>query len=203
MSNQSRLPTVLLLMLMGINALLMIAIIGLFVRMNQLQEQVLVQQGVLMAMGSSLQGGPLAGGTGLEVGTKAPSFSLPDANGVMVSLDDYEGQPVLLVFSSTHCTACRDMYEDVRRFSQRWEDGQIVMLSVGTAEENQEVLESEAFAFPLIPVAGWDEEAITAYQVRATPSFFVIDGEGVIANTGFASSVEQMEALVQGAEGGL
>jgi len=41
MTNQSKLSTVLLLMLMGIVILLMMPIIGLFLRMNRLQREVL------------------------------------------------------------------------------------------------------------------------------------------------------------------
>lgn len=36
----------------------------------------------------------------LEVGTKAPSFTLPDQNGDMHSLEDYRGKKVLSVFLS-------------------------------------------------------------------------------------------------------
>ena len=36
--------------------------------------------------------------TGLAVGTKAPDFSLPDANGNPVRLSDYQGKNVVLVF---------------------------------------------------------------------------------------------------------
>jgi len=32
----------------------------------------------------------------LEVGTKAPAFTLPDQNGDMISLSDYLGQKVIL-----------------------------------------------------------------------------------------------------------
>ena len=34
----------------------------------------------------------------LEIGTKAPEFSLPDQNGDMKSLADYRGQKVILYF---------------------------------------------------------------------------------------------------------
>ncbi len=35
---------------------------------------------------------------GIEVGAEAPDFTLPNATGGEVSLDDFEGQPVLLYF---------------------------------------------------------------------------------------------------------
>ena len=42
--------------------------------------------------------------TMLEIGTQAPEFSLPDpGSGNTVSLSDYAGRPLLIVFSCNHC----------------------------------------------------------------------------------------------------
>ena len=41
----------------------------------------------------------------LAVGTKAPAFSLPDQNGEMRSLADYQGQKVILYFYPKDMTA--------------------------------------------------------------------------------------------------
>ncbi len=41
----------------------------------------------------------------LEVGTKAPEFTLPDQNGEMKSLSDYRGQKVILYFYPKDMTA--------------------------------------------------------------------------------------------------
>ena len=41
----------------------------------------------------------------LEVGMKAPDFTLPDQNGEMHSLEDYRGQKVILYFYPKDNTA--------------------------------------------------------------------------------------------------
>ena len=45
----------------------------------------------------------------LEIGTKAPAFSLPDQNGKVHSLSEYHGQKVILYFypkdMTSGCTA--------------------------------------------------------------------------------------------------
>ena len=41
----------------------------------------------------------------LEIGTKAPEFTLPDQNGEMRSLSDYKGQKVILYFYSKDMTS--------------------------------------------------------------------------------------------------
>ena len=41
----------------------------------------------------------------LEIGTKAPAFTLPDQNGQMRSLSDYQGKKVILYFYPKDMTA--------------------------------------------------------------------------------------------------
>ena len=41
----------------------------------------------------------------LEIGTKAPAFTLPDQNGELHSLADYEGKKVVLYFYPKDNTA--------------------------------------------------------------------------------------------------
>ena len=44
---------------------------------------------------------PLDPGEGLAIGATAPAFSLPDADGNLVSLSNYAGQKVALLFYAT------------------------------------------------------------------------------------------------------
>jgi len=118
----------LLLMLIGVVILLMLANVGLFLRMNQLQREVLAALQPLQAM---------RGSQGLDIGTQSLAFSLPDTTGQMVSQDDFAGQRVLLAFSSTECPACKEMYPHLKAFSESREDMQVVMVLRGSAEENR------------------------------------------------------------------
>ena len=182
---------VLLLLLMGIVILLMVTIVGLFLRMNQLQREVLAAVVPLRVEAIRRDS------RGLEVGMQAPNFTLPDAAGQMVSLDDFAGQRVLLAFSSTHCPACTEMYPHLRAFSESREHVQVVMISQGSAEENRQLVEEQGFAFPVLPLSVWDDEARVDYQVPGTPFFYVIDGEGVVINRGFANTLGQLKELAQ------
>ncbi|MDY7078420.1 MAG: TlpA disulfide reductase family protein [Chloroflexota bacterium] len=184
---------VLLLMLMGIVIMLMVAIIGLFLRMNQLQ------QAVLAALASSQAGMPEQE-MGLEIGTQAPDFTRSDTNGTTVSLEAYAGQKVLLAFSSTHCSACKEVYPHLKAFSESRGGVQVVMMSEGSAEENRQLVQTRGFAFPVLPVLDWEDEVMLDYQVPGMPFFYVIDGERVIVNASFANTLEQLEALVEGSE---
>jgi thiol-disulfide isomerase/thioredoxin len=41
--------------------------------------------------------------TMLPLGTAAPAFKLPDTGGKIVSLSDFRGKPVLVMFVCNHC----------------------------------------------------------------------------------------------------
>mgnify|MGYP000517318313 CR=1 FL=1 len=168
--------------------LLMVAIIGLFVRMNQLQEAALAALAAPPA-GATMQD------VGLAVGRPAPAFILPDVNGAPVALEDFAGRRVLLVFSSVSCPACTEMYPHLRAFSEAHRQVQVVMVSRGAAEENRALVEEQGFAFPVLT---WEDSAAQAYAVPGTPFCYVVDEAGVIVGKGFANTRAQFEALVGG-----
>jgi peroxiredoxin len=90
------------------------------------------------------------------------------------------------------------MYPHLKAFSESREDVQIVLVSQGSAEENRQLVEEQGFAFPVLPVSGWNDPVMEDYQVPGTPFFYVIDGKGIIANAGFANTLKQLETLVKG-----
>src|SRR5213594_3073364 len=70
---------------------------------------------------------------GLAVGTEAPDFALPDAEGKTVRLSDYRGKPVVLVFYpldwSPGCSQQLDLYQhDLGEFTQR---GAVLLRDLG------------------------------------------------------------------------
>lgn len=174
---------VLLLLLTGIILLLMVAIIGLFIRMNRLQQEVLTALEPLRRMERP---------EGLPAGSPAPSFSLPDLAGHLVSLEDFAGRRLLLVFASPHCPACRKMYPHLRAFAEEHPEVVVVMVSLGTPEENRAVAEEQGLGFPVL---NGDEGVMRVYQVPGTPYGYGIDGAGVIRSSGFVSTLEELEVL--------
>jgi methylamine dehydrogenase accessory protein MauD len=178
---------VLLSILTGIVILLMIAIAALFLRMNQLQEAV-------VAALSSSQGQSV----GLEIGTSAPEFTLVDTNGENVSLKDYSGHWVLLSFTSTTCPVCKTTYPYIKEFSEERSNIQILLISKGSVEENQLLIQEQGFHFPVLTIGNEPTGAIVEYKVPGTPFFYLVDGEGIIRSVGFANTTDQIHALVDG-----
>jgi len=176
----------LLLMLMGVVILLMIANAGLFLRMNQLQQKVLAALQPLQAMSSKPQG--------LELGTQAPDFVLPDIEGHQVSIRDFAGQKVLLGFLSPRCQACKGLFPVLVEFAKERKEVRLVVVFLGTEEEVQRVVEKEGFVFPVLM---GDEKMYKAYQVPGTPFFYLLDERGFIANKGGANTLEHLERLIE------
>ncbi len=128
----------------------------------------------------------------LEIGRKAPEFTLPDQNGEMHSLSDYRGRKVILYFypkdMTAGCTsqACgfRDLYPQFR------EKGAVVLgVSKDTVGSHKRFEEKHGLPFTLL--SDTELSVITAYDVLRPPrdgktsvgvirSTYLIDGDGVI-----------------------
>ncbi len=172
----------LILMLMGVVILLMVANLALFVRMNQLQSRVI----------QALE--PFQRPMGLEVGTRAPLFTLSDTEGRSFSLQDFSKRRVLLAFTSTMCPACEQIYPSLKDFQELHPDIVVLMISRGSQEDNQTLVRREGIAFPVL---NGQDEVIRKYQVPAFPFFYLIDEQGNIASRGIALSLEQLENLIK------
>ena len=60
----------------------------------------------------------------LEIGTKAPAFTLPDQNGEIRSLADYQGKKVILYFypkdMTAGCTKSKDSVASHKKFEEKY-----------------------------------------------------------------------------------
>ena len=140
---------------------------------------------------------------GLKAGTAAPTFTLPDVHGRTVSLEDYRGRRVLLVFTDPHCGPCDALAPELVRLDQAHRDNGLALLMIGRgdAEENRQKAEQHGLRFPVALQKRW--EVSRAYGIFATPVGFLIDEQGVIA-ADVAMGAEAILGLAQGqlADGG-
>jgi peroxiredoxin len=117
---------------------------------------------------------------GLKAGTPAPRFSLPEVSGGTVSLDDFRGRRMLLVFSDPHCGPCDELAPTLARFDQEHgKDLALVMVGRGNAEENRGKAEQYGIQFPVVIQDKW--RLSKEYGIFSTPVAFLIDEQGVIA----------------------
>ena len=120
----------------------------------------------------------------LEVGTKAPDFTLPDQNGTMHSLADYRGKKVILYFypkdNTSGCTkqACG--------FSERYphfrEKGvEVLGVSKDSVESHKRFEEKYGLAFPLL--ADPERKVLEAYDVWKEKTNYGKVSMGVVRTT--------------------
>ena len=119
-------------------------------------------------------------GGGLEPGTLAPGFTLPRLDGGRLSLDDYRGRPLLLVFSDPQCSACNVIMPKLEEVHRHAPDLPIVMVSRGEPDANREKIAELGLTFPVILQRRWDLSR--QYGKFATPVAYLIDGNGHIAS---------------------
>jgi len=121
-------------------------------------------------------------GSGLKAGTRAPVFLLPDLQGRMVSLEEYRGRRVLLVFSDPQCEPCDELAPHLVRLHREYaNDGLgVILVGRGNAEENHRKAAQHGFEFPvLLQDRKW--KVSKEYGILATPVAFLIGEDGVIA----------------------
>jgi peroxiredoxin len=122
----------------------------------------------------------------LPLGTKAPSFRLPDTNGKMVSLEDFRGVPALLVvFMCNHCPYVKHIRGHFAELVKEYQKKGVRAVAInsndvaGFPEDSPEnmarAVKEFGYTFPYL----YDESQKTAraYHAACTPDFFLFDGE--------------------------
>ena len=102
----------------------------------------------------------------LEVGTKAPSFSLPDQNGNIHTLEEYKGKKVILYFypkdNTAGCTKQACGYSE--RYPQFLEKGvEVIGISKDSVASHKKFEEKQGLTFTIL--ADSELQAIQAYDV--------------------------------------
>lgn len=149
----------------------------------------------------------------LEIGTKAPAFTLPDQNGKVHSLSDYAGKKVILYFypkdNTPGCTKQACGFAD--RYPQFLEKGAVV-LGVSKDSVSSHKNFEQKYALPFLLLSDLEKEVIQAYDVwkekknygkvslGVVRTTYLIDENGIIikamGNVKAAENPERMLELV-------
>jgi peroxiredoxin len=122
--------------------------------------------------------------TMLALGTSAPDFQLPDADGRIVARDDFADRPALLVmFLCNHCPYVKHVATELARLASEYQTRGVGVVAISSndvsqhAEDSPEAMAAFAiehgFTFPYL----YDEsqDVARAYQAACTPDFFLFD----------------------------
>jgi methylamine dehydrogenase accessory protein MauD len=133
------------------------------------------------------------GRDGLKPGKKAPDFTLPSANGKEISLHDFAGRKVLLVFTQSGCSPCKTIVPELNRLGSV---EQVLVINNGDAEATRKWSTDVAARFPVL---AQEKFGISKkYEVFATPFAFLIDEKGIIASKGIISNRQHIRYVLSG-----
>ena len=117
--------------------------------------------------------------TRLMRGYEPPNFSLLRHDSTLVSLNDYKGKYVYLMFCTTQNYSCLGQYKllkELHKIHHGWLD--IVVISVDDTFENMQYFKNQSgYLWDFLHYAN-TPNVLKSYDVRAFPSSFLIDPEG-------------------------
>ena len=119
-------------------------------------------------------------GSAIEIGKKAPDFSLADIDGKTVSLSAFNGKVVILDFFASWCPPCRQEIPDFVKLEKTYGGKGFAMIGVALVNAG----EAKEFAGKMginYPVLVDDGKASEIYgPIRSIPTTFIIDKLGNI-----------------------
>lgn len=128
----------------------------------------------------------------LEIGEKAPNFSLKATNGKTYSLEDFDSQVLVIFFTCNHCPYVIGSDEVTRETAMEFLPEQVQFVGINSNSPN--TYEEDSFenmckrmdseGFPWIYLHDETQEVAKKYGALKTPHFFVFDGERRLAYTG-------------------
>ncbi|MBP3758502.1 MAG: thioredoxin-dependent thiol peroxidase [Firmicutes bacterium] len=147
----------------------------------------------------------------LEIGTKAPEFTLPDQNGEMRALKDFRGKKVVLYFYPKDMTAgCSKQACGFAELYPHFMEKGAVVLGVSKDSVASHKKFEEKFGLPFTLLSDTEKEVIQAYDVwkekknygkvsmGVVRSTYLIDEEGIIIKAfGNVKAAENPEKMLE------
>lgn len=110
-----------------------------------------------------------------EYQRKNTYFKVPLATGGEVSLEDYKGKPVLLIFYTENCPYCRKAAPEIEKLYKKYsEKGLAVLGMCGQADKNAAIRFSKDLE-TTFPMAYNVYDAMRKYGVQGVPFIYLLD----------------------------
>ena len=123
--------------------------------------------------------------TMLSLGTQAPEFSLPNVDGTTVSLAQFSGKPLLIIFMCNHCPFVVHIRSAFQQFVVEYQAKGMEIVgissndSAGFPQDGPEKMKVEAksagYTFPYL--YDGTQEVAKAYKAACTPDIFLFDAD--------------------------
>ena len=120
----------------------------------------------------------------LEVGTKAPAFSLPDQNGTIHTLEDYRGKKVVLYFyPKDNTSGCSKQACGFAELYPQFTEKGAVVIGVSKDSVASHKKFEEKFGLPFTLLSDTELAAIKAYDVWKEKTMCGKTSMGVVRTT--------------------
>lgn len=120
----------------------------------------------------------------LEIGTKAPEFSLPDQNGEIRNLSDYKGQQVILYFYPKDMTSgCTKQACSFGELYPQFREKGAVVLGVSKDSVASHKKFEEKYGLPFTLLSDPELQVIKAYDVWKEKKLYGKTSMGVVRTT--------------------
>ena len=147
--------------------------------------------------------------TMLPIGTAAPDFSLPNIDGSTVSLADFSGKPLLVIFMCNHCPFVVHLRSALAAFGDEYGEKGLAIAGISSndvenyPQDGPEEMKMEAadagYNFAYLYDA--DQSVAKAYKAACTPDFFLFDADHTLVYRGqFDSSRPGNDLQITGAD---
>ncbi|MGB3064124.1 redoxin domain-containing protein [Sphingobacterium thalpophilum] len=120
----------------------------------------------------------------LEIGKSLPTFELPNADGKLISLDDFKGKYVLVDFWASWCGPCRQEFPYLRSLYNEYRSKNFEILGISIDEIRKDWLQAvhdENLTWTnLSDSGGFKGELFQIFGLNGVPDNFLLDRNGKI-----------------------
>ena len=130
----------------------------------------------------------------LELGAKAPTFSLPATDGETYALTDFSDDIVVVFFTCNHCPFVTGSDENTRQIAADYAPKGVRFIGINANSRNTYAEDSfdnmvarmEEHRFPWVYLRDESQDVARAYGALRTPHFYVFDKNRQLVYTGRA-----------------
>jgi peroxiredoxin len=127
-----------------------------------------------------------------DIGTEAPTFTLPDTDGTEHGVGGSEhARATLVVFTCNHCPYALAWHDRIAAVAEDYPDVKVLAVSSNDAEryprDSYDAMRERVAAdggWPMPYLYDESQEVARAYDAKTTPDCFLIDAEGRIVYRG-------------------
>lgn len=134
----------------------------------------------------------------IKVGDFITDFELPNKNNVLINTESYRGNILIIDFWASWCAPCRKKIPQLIKLYEKFKLYNVKILSVSLDVNRQKwlkAIQKEKIEWDNVIENGeFDGEVVKAYGVKAIPSIFLIDNNGILI--AIDPSIEEMENII-------